>query len=118
MKKIVNGRLYDTGEAVAVCSWRETAAVFGIEVEAKFTLCREKVADKPMEGLKLVYTVNDAAVTVTYNAVPDATKTWANLTNGGTLKSQTAGKYITVALVNEQTGKCVSGGNTTLVVGT
>ena len=53
MKKIVNGRLYDTGEAVAVCSWRETAAVFGIEVEAKFTLCREKVADKPMEGLKL-----------------------------------------------------------------
>ena len=30
MKKIVNGRLYDTGEAVAVCSWRETAAVFGL----------------------------------------------------------------------------------------
>ena len=73
---------------------------------------------QPVEGLKLVYTVNDAAVTVTYNAVPDATKTWADLTNGGTLKSQTAGKYITVAMVNEQTGKCVSGGNTTLVVGT
>lgn len=53
MKKIVNGRLYDTGEATTVCSWRETAAVFGIEVEAKFTLCREKVAEKPMEGLKL-----------------------------------------------------------------
>ena len=70
----------------------------------------------PMEGLKLVYSVNDAAVTVTYNAVPDATKTWADLTNGGTLKSQTAGKYITVALVNIETGKCVSGGNTTLVV--
>ena len=45
MKKIVNGRLYDTGEAVTVCSWRETAAVFGIKVEAKFTLCREKVAE-------------------------------------------------------------------------
>lgn len=73
---------------------------------------------QPMEGLKLVYTVNDAAVTVTYNAAPDTTKTWADLTNGTTLKSQTAGKYITVALVNEQTGKCVSGGNTTLVVGT
>ena len=73
---------------------------------------------QPMEGLKMVYTVNDAAVTVTYNAVPDATKTWANLTNGVTLKSQTAGKYITVALVNKETGKCVSGGNTTLVVGT
>lgn len=53
MKKIVNGRLYDTEEATTVCSWRETAAVFGIEVEAKFTLCREKVAEKPMEGLKL-----------------------------------------------------------------
>lgn len=53
MKKIVNGRLYDTGEATTVCSWRETAMAFGIELEAKFTLCREKVADKPMEGLKL-----------------------------------------------------------------
>ena len=70
----------------------------------------------PVEGLKLVYTINDAAVTVTYNAAPDTTKTWADLTNGGTLAGQTAGKYITVALVNEETGKCVSGGNTTLVV--
>ena len=70
----------------------------------------------PVEGLKLVYTINDAAVTVTYNAAPDSTKTWADLTNGGTLAGQTAGKYITVALVNEETGKCVSGGNTTLVV--
>lgn len=70
----------------------------------------------PVEGLKLVYSINDAAVTVTYNAVPDATKTWADLTNGATLTGQTAGKYITVALVNEETGKCVSGGNTTLVV--
>ena len=70
----------------------------------------------PVEGLKLVYSINDAAVTVTYNAVPDSTKTWADLTNGATLTGQTAGKYITVALVNEETGKCVSGGNTTLVV--
>ena len=72
----------------------------------------------PMEGLKLVYSINDAAVTLTYNAVPDATKTWGNLTNGGTIAGQTAGKYITVALVNKETGKVVSGGNTTLVVGT
>ena len=72
----------------------------------------------PMEGLKLVYSVNDAAVTLTYNAVPDATKTWGDLTNGGTIAGQTAGKYITVALVNKETGKVVSGGNTTLVVGT
>jgi hypothetical protein len=72
----------------------------------------------PMEGLKLVYSVNDAAVTLTYGSAPDSTKTWADLTNGTTLKSQTAGKYITVALVNIQTGAAVSGGNTTLVVGT
>ena len=71
----------------------------------------------PAEGLKLMYSINDAAVTVTYGAVPDATKTWAELDkNPKTLASQTAGKYITVAMVNKQTGYCVSGGNTTLVV--
>lgn len=53
MKKIVNGRLYDTSEAKIVCSWSETAAVFGIEIEVNFSLCREKVAEKPMDGLKL-----------------------------------------------------------------
>lgn len=70
----------------------------------------------PMEGLKLVYSINDAAVTLTYGAVPDSTKTWANMTNGGVIAGQTAGKYITVALVNKQTGFVVGGGNTTLVV--
>lgn len=71
----------------------------------------------PAEGLKLVYSVNDAAVSLTYNAVPDATKTWANLdANPKTLAGQTAGKYITVAMVNAETGKVVAGGNTTLVV--
>ena len=71
----------------------------------------------PVDGLKLVYSVNDAAVTVTYGAAPDGTKTWADLdANPKTLAGQTAGKYITVALVNKQTGYCVSGGNTTLVV--
>lgn len=71
----------------------------------------------PAEGLKIMYSINDAAVTVNYGAVPDATKTWVEMTaNPKTLSGQTAGKYITVALVNKQTGKCVSGGNTTLVV--
>jgi hypothetical protein len=72
------------------------------------------------EGLKMVYTTgNSAAVTVTYGAVPDATKTWVEVTNGNfALKSQTAGKHCTVALVNKQTGYCVAGGDTTLVVGT
>ena len=70
----------------------------------------------PMEGLKLVYSVNNAAVSLTYNAVPDATKTWADLDNGGVIAGQIADKYITVALVNKQTGFVVAGGNTTLVV--
>lgn len=72
----------------------------------------------PVEGLKLVYSVNAAAVTLTYNAVPDATKTWVDMTNGAVIAGQTAGKYITVALVNKETGKVVAGGNTTLVVKT
>ena len=72
----------------------------------------------PMEGLKLVYcTGTDAAVSLTYNAVPDATKTWVDMTkNPVTIASQTANKYITVALVNKQTGFVVAGGNTQLVV--
>ena len=71
----------------------------------------------PAEGFALKYSVNDAAVSLTYNAVPDATKTWVDMAaNPITLKSQTAGKYITVALINKQTGFVVSGGNTTLVV--
>jgi hypothetical protein len=71
-----------------------------------------------VEGMKLVYcTGTDAAVSLTYGAVPDATKTWVAMTNNSVLlKSQTANKYITVAMVNEQTGFVVSGGNTTLVV--
>lgn len=53
MKKIVNGKLYDTNEATTVCSWRKTGEVFGIDVEVLFTLCREKVAGNPLEGMKL-----------------------------------------------------------------
>lgn len=72
----------------------------------------------PMAGMKLVYcTGTDAAVELTYNAAPDGTKTWVDMaTNPVTIASQTAGKYVTVALVNKETGKVVSGGNTTLVV--
>ena len=69
-------------------------------------------------GLKLVYSVNDAAVSLSYGAVPDSTKTWTEVSSVPfTLTSQTAGKYITVAMVNKQTGYVVAGGNTTLVVG-
>ena len=69
------------------------------------------------EGLALKYSVNDAAVSLSYGAAPDATKTWVAMSaNPLTIKSMTAGKYITVALCNKQTGKVVGGGNTTLVV--
>lgn len=72
----------------------------------------------PIAGHTLKYcTGENSAVSLTYGAVPDATKTWVTMaTNPVTLKSQTAGKYITVAMVNDQTGYVVSGGNTTLVV--
>ena len=72
------------------------------------------------EGLKLVYTAGtSAAVSLTYGAVPDATKTWTEVDAlPVTLTSQTAGKYVTVALVNAETGYVVAGGNTTEVVGT
>ena len=72
-----------------------------------------------VDGMKLMYTTgNDSAVTVTYGAVPDATKTWVEASNGNfALSSQTANKHITAALVNKQTGYCVAGGDTTLVVG-
>ena len=73
----------------------------------------------PVEGLKIKYsTGNDAALTITYGAaLPSAT--WVEAAKAPiALTSQTAGKYITVVLVNKQTGYVVAGGSTTLVVGT
>ena len=74
----------------------------------------------PAEGLKIMYaTGTDTAVSLTYGAAPTtgAGITWVEMSaNPKLLKSQTANKYITVALVNKQTGGVVSGGNTTLVV--
>ena len=71
-----------------------------------------------VEGLKLVYcTGENAAVDLTYGAVPPVAKTWVDMaSNPVTLKSQTANKYITVAMVNKETGFVVAGGNTQLVV--
>ena len=71
------------------------------------------------EGLKLVYcSGTDAAVSLSYGAVPDATKTWVEAAAVPfALTSQTANKYITVAIVNKQTGFVVAKGNTQLVVG-
>ena len=69
-------------------------------------------------GLDLVYTTGAAAVTLTYGANLPAGSVWQPAYNATiNLTGATAGNYITVALVNHQTGKVVSGGNAVLVVG-
>lgn len=69
-------------------------------------------------GTKLVYCADEnAAVSLTYGAVPDATKTWVEMTkNPAEISGLTANKYITVALVNKQTGFVIAGGNAVQVV--
>ena len=71
------------------------------------------------EGMELYETSGqNAAVSLTYGAALPDGATWAKMTkNPTTLSSQTASKYVTVALVNKQTGKVVAGGNTTMLVG-
>ena len=75
----------------------------------------------PAAGLKMYYTAgNTAAPSVTYgNTLPTSGgETWVEA--GAvpfTLTSQTAGKYVTVALVNAQTGKAVAVGSAVEVVG-
>jgi len=69
-------------------------------------------------GYALYYTSGQsAAVSLTYGSGLPAGETWTQLIgNPATIGSQTASKYITVALVEQTTGKVVAGGNTTLVV--
>lgn len=69
------------------------------------------------EGYELVVTSGqNAAVTETYGAVPDAGETWVEKKQlQFKLASQTTGKYVTVALVNKQTGFVVAGGNAAIV---
>ena len=68
-------------------------------------------------GYELVVTSGqNAAVTETYGAVPDAGETWVEKkVLQFKLASQTTGKYVTVALVNKQTGFVVAGGNAAIV---
>jgi hypothetical protein len=57
-----------------------------------------------------------AAVSLTYGAVLPAGETWTKQTGTKfTLSSQTTGKYVTVALVNKETGFVVAGGNAAIV---
>lgn len=69
------------------------------------------------EGFDLVATSGqNAAVSLTYGAVPPTSETWKKQTGTKfTLGSQTTGKYVTVALVNKQTGFVVAGGNAAIV---
>lgn len=73
----------------------------------------------PFAGLDMYITSgNNSAPSVSYgSALPDGV-TWAKIAGlPQTLTSQTASKYVTVALVNAQTGKAVAAGSATEVVG-
>lgn len=96
------------------------ASVAGTETDgdSKITVTGDGIlgSGAVVDGYKVVYTVNAAAVTVNYGAVPDATKTWVEMPADPFIVNGTSGYYITVALVNKATGFCVASGNTTLVV--
>ena len=70
-------------------------------------------------GTTLKYCANEnAAVSLTYGAVPDATKTWVAMPKIPLAIDQLTGsKVMTVAQVNNSTGFVVAGGNATQVVG-
>ncbi len=70
------------------------------------------------QGYALYYTSGQsAAVSLTYGAALPAGETWTLLpANPVTIAGQTASKYITVALVEQTTGKVIAGGNTTMLV--
>ncbi len=71
----------------------------------------------PMDYALYYTSGQSAAVSLTYGSGLPAGEAWTRLIgNPATIASQTAGKYITVALVEQTTGKVVAGGNTTLVV--
>ena len=74
----------------------------------------------PANGLKLYYSAgNNAAISCTYGAALPAGATWVAMgDNPATIGSQTAGKYVTVALVNVQKNVVVAAGNAVEVVKT
>lgn len=88
-----------------------TVAYTGAELDTNGT---------PYFGLDVYYTAgNTAAPTVAYGSALPATVTWTKCsgTNPLALTSQTAGKYVTVAIVNKQTGFAVAAGSAVEVVG-
>lgn len=101
---------------LTVTSTAGTAAGSTVIDVAGYGIGQNGMAD---EGLAVKYCANqDAAIALTYGAVPNISYTWVEAAKVPfTLTSQTATKYITVALVNKQNGYVVAGGNTTEVVG-
>jgi hypothetical protein len=74
----------------------------------------------PAAGLKLYYSAgNNAAVSCTYGAALPAGATWVAMSdNPVTIGSQTAGKYVTVALVNVEKNVVIAAGDAVEVVKT
>lgn len=70
-------------------------------------------------GTTLKYCADEnTAVSLTYGAVPDATKTWVAMPNIPlTVDQLTGSKIMTVAQINNNTGFVIAGGNATQVVG-
>ena len=101
---------------LTVTSTAGTAAGSSVINVAGYGIGQNGMAD---EGLAIKYVANqDAAISLSYGAVPNSSYTWVEAAKVPfTLTSQTATKYITVALVNKQSGFVVAGGNTTEVVG-
>ena len=71
------------------------------------------------DGLEMYITSgNNSAPSVSYGSALPGGVTWKKVSGvPQTLTSQTAGKYVTVALVNAQTGYAVAAGSATEVVG-
>ena len=69
-------------------------------------------------GTSLKYVANEnSAISLTYGAVPDASKTWTKMSKIPLpIDALTGSKIITVAQVNDETGFVVAGGNATQVV--
>ena len=73
----------------------------------------------PFEGLEMYITSgNNSAPSVSYGSALPGGVTWTQISGvPQTLTSQTANKYVTVALVNKQTGYAVAAGSAQEVVG-
>ena len=75
------------------------------------------IGGKLAEGYKMLVTSGqNTAVSVSYGSAPDGGQTWAEKTDDKfLLKSQTSTKYVTVAIVNKESGLAVASGNAVIV---